>query len=171
MTKVAKFEKVSFQQFKSDWIEHVGGSNPQSILNRFNSIKLPKRGTTGSAGYDFFSPITIYLQPGDSMIVPTGIRCNIIDDWFLAMLPRSGHGFKYGVNLANTVGVIDSDYYKSDNEGHILIKLVNDSALAKEINLAPGTAFCQGIFLPYGITEDDDTTTERNGGFGSTDKG
>ena len=123
-----------------------------------------------SAGYDFFSPMTFTLEPGESIKIPTGIRCEMYDGWVLMEFPRSGLGFKYGLSMANTVGVIDGDYAYSDNEGHIFVKLTNDSSLAKVIRIEKGEAFCQGIFLPFGITLDDDTTEVRNGGFGSTDK-
>ena len=88
----------------------------------------------------------------------------------LAVFPRSGLGFKFRLQLNNTVGIIDSDYYFSDNEGHIFVKLTNDSNEGKVVDLKEGDAFAQGIFLPYGITEDDDVTASRNGGFGSTGK-
>lgn len=81
---------------------------------------------------------------------------------------RSGLGFKYQICLANTIGVVDADYYFSNNEGHIFIKLVNRGDKSVHINL--GDAFAQGIFMEYGITEDDHVETSRNGGFGSTDK-
>ena len=82
--------------------------------------------------------------------------------------PRSGLGFKYRLQLNNTVGVIDADYYDSDNEGHIFVKITNDSNEGKTVSLPELTAFSQGIFMQYGITDDDEVTTERNGGFGST---
>ena len=68
----------------------------------------------------------------------------------------------------NTVGIIDSDYYNSDNEGHIFCKITNDTNEDKTVSVNKGTGFCQGIFVEYGITFDDDVTDERNGGFGST---
>ena len=86
----------------------------------------------------------------------------------LKIYPRSGLGFKYRLQLNNTVGIIDSDYFYSDNEGHIFIKITNDSNEEKTVQVAAGTGFAQGIFLEYGITEDDDTEAMRNGGFGST---
>lgn len=92
----------------------------------------------------------------------------IDDGWVLKIYPRSGLGFKYRLQLNNTVGIIDSDYYGSDNEGHIQIKLTNDSREGKCLEVKEGTGFAQGIFLEYGITVDDETTEERNGGFGST---
>ena len=90
------------------------------------------------------------------------------EGWVLLIAPRSGIGFKTGSRLANTVGVIDQDYYYSDNEGHIMVKLVNEGALSRDLTVAKGSAFCQGILLPFGIAEGDDTTATRNGGFGST---
>ena len=87
----------------------------------------------------------------------------------LSIFPRSSLGFKYRLQLNNTVGIIDSDYFYSDNEGHMFVKMTNDSREGKTVELAAGMAFAQGIFLPYGITVDDDCTSTRNGGFGSTD--
>ena len=88
----------------------------------------------------------------------------------LCLYPRSGLGFKYRLQLNNTVGIIDSDYYYSDNEGHIFAKITNDSNENKVVTIQKGTGFMQGIFVEYGITIDDDTTIVRNGGFGSTTK-
>jgi dUTP pyrophosphatase len=92
------------------------------------------------------------------------------EDYVLFLLPRSSLGFKYRLQLDNTVGVIDSDYYYSDNEGHIFIKLTNDSKLDKDMIVKKGEGICQGIFLKFGLTIDDDTNEIRNGGFGSTNK-
>lgn len=188
MQKIAKFEKVSFDQFKKDWQncypEYRG--KDEDIKSIFDHIQLPKRATAGSAGYDFFSPSYLTIYPSGSQIIdteneipftifngdikiPTGIRSNIEDGWVLQLYPRSSLGFKYGIHLANTVGIIDSDYYYSDNEGHIFIKLINDSSIHDTVKIKKGQAFCQGIFLPYGITYDDKANEIRNGGFGSTD--
>ena len=125
--------------------------------------------TAGSAGYDFFLTLPIVLRPGESIKVPTGIRARMDVNWVLQIYPRSGLGFKYRLQMNNTVGIIDSDYFYSDNEGHIFIKILNDSREEKTLELAEGMAFAQGIFMEYGITEDDDVTESRNGGFGSTD--
>lgn len=145
--RVAKFEKVS--NFPVD-------------------VSLPQRATMGSAGYGFFAPEDIDLMPGEETIVQTGIRCAILDRWVLKIYPRSGLGFKYRAGIANTVGIIDSDYYYSDNEGHILVKLVNNGS--KDIHIAKGEGFCQGIFSEYGLAIDDCVANKRNGGFGSTTK-
>ena len=102
--------------------------------------------------------------------IPTGIRVLIEDGWVLKIYPRSGLGFKYRLQLNNTVGIIDSDYSRSDNEGHIFIKVTNDSNEGKTLSIPAGTGFAQGIFVEYGITVDDDASGVRNGGFGSTTK-
>ena len=134
----------------------------------YNTLKLPRRATAGSAGYDFFSPVDFELKPGESLKIPTGIRAEMENDWVLKLYPRSGLGFKFRLQLNNTVGIIDSDYFHSDNEGHIFIKITNDSNEGKTVQVQAGTGFAQGIFLEYGITVDDDATAIRNGGFGST---
>ncbi len=161
MRKIAKFERVSLSQFKD------GCARPDSE-QIYESIKLPRRATTGSAGYDFFAPFEITLAPGETAKIPTGIRVRIAEGWLLSLYPRSGLGFKYRLQLDNTVGIIDSDYYFSDNEGHIFAKITNDTRDGKNLTIPAGTAFMQGIFTEYGITEDDDADGVRNGGFGST---
>ncbi len=170
MKRIAKFQKVSLEQFMKD----VKGDFPQyteeDIKDIYESIDLPKRATRGSAGYDFYSPFSFSMEPGTTMKVPTGIRCEMQEDWVLKLYPRSGLGFKYRLQLNNTVGIIDSDYFYSDNEGHIMAKITNDSKEGKTVELTSGTGFMQGIFLEYGITEDDDAQGVRNGGFGSTTK-
>ena len=152
MNRIAKFYKVSAEQFGRDC---------------YDNIILPTRATAGSAGYDFRAPYDFTLDVGEEIVIDTGIRAKIADGWVLVILPRSGSGFKFGVRLANTAGVIDSDYFNADNEGHIKIKL---TGATKPFAVKAGDAFAQGIFLPYGITEDDDCVAERHGGFGSTSK-
>ncbi len=158
MQKVAQFEKVSWECFKA------------SCDNKeiYQKIKLPLRATSGSAGYDFFAPYSFLLKPGETITIPTGIRVKINDGWFLSIYPRSGLGFKYRLRLNNTVGIIDSDYYYALNEGHIFIKITNESNELKELQIDEGFAFAQGIFLNYGITFDDNVTSTRLGGIGST---
>jgi dUTP pyrophosphatase len=165
MKKIARFEKVSKEQFSSSWIDTFGENE-----NVYDELKLPKRATKGSAGYDFYSPLDFTLSPGETIKIPTGIRVFIEDGWVLKIYPRSGLGFKYRIQLNNTVGIIDSDYYYSDNEGHMFIKITNDSKEGKSLSLKKGEAFAQGIFVEYGITYDDDVSEIRNGGFGSTTK-
>lgn len=161
MKRIARFEKVSPTQFA----EGFDGANAAEVYER---IKLPKRATSGSAGYDFYAPFDIKLAPGETAKVPTGIRAWIEDGWVLKIYPRSGLGFKFRLQLNNTVGIIDSDYYNSDNEGHIFIKITNDTNEGKNVEIPAGTGFAQGIFIEYGITLDDDADGVRNGGFGST---
>ncbi|CRZ33458.1 dUTP pyrophosphatase [Herbinix hemicellulosilytica] len=170
MKRIAKFEKVSCNRFIEDWIEtfHLDKGNYDEIKHIYDRIKLPKRATKGSAGYDFFSPVTFTLKPGETIKIPTGIRVRIDEGWVLKCYPRSGLGFKYRLQLNNTVGIIDSDYYGSDNEGHIFCKLTNDSNEGKTVTIEEGTGFMQGIFVEYGITVDDEVYEIRNGGFGST---
>ena len=168
MKKIAKFHKVSFEQFAEGFADY--SKDLEVVRKIYDSIKLPKRATKGSAGYDFFAPVGIVLAPGETMKVPTGIRCEMEYDWVLKLYPRSGLGFKYRLQLNNTVGIIDADYFYSDNEGHIFAKITNDSNEGKTVEIPAGTGFIQGIFLQYGITVDDDATEIRNGGFGSTTK-
>ncbi len=173
MNRVAKFEKVSFEQFKNDWIDAFENAyTEEEILKIYNNIKLPKRATKGSAGYDFFTPIDITLRPSETIKIPTGLRCEMLESWVLKLYPRSGLGFKYRLQLNNTVGIIDSDYYYSENEGHIMVKITNDTNENKNVIIDAGSGFIQGIFVEYGITVDDDNDIKeiRRNGFGSTDK-
>lgn len=170
MKRIAKFEKVSFEQFMKDWQGENPGDGEEKIREIYDGIRLPRRATSGSAGYDFFAPCDFSLRAGEIVKIVTGIRVQIEDGWVLKIYPRSGLGFKYRLQLNNTVGIIDSDYYGSENEGHIQIKLTNDSRESKTMDVSRGTGFAQGIFVEYGITMDDDVTEERNGGFGSTTK-
>lgn len=165
MQNITKFEKVSCEQYNKDLQK-----NNIKDVDSYENIKLPKRATKGSAGYDFYTPFDIELKPNDTIIVPTGIRCKMNEDYVLMIFPRSSLGFKYRLNLDNTVGIIDSDYYNALNEGHIMIKVTNNSLENKTLILQKGDAFAQGIFVTYGITCDDETNEIRVGGFGSTNK-
>lgn len=168
MKRIAHFEKVSLEQFKKDSQDLFDASMIESIYHR---IVLPRRATKGSAGYDFFSPMDFTLKPHETIKIPTGIRVFIQEGWVLKIYPRSGLGFKYRLQLNNTVGVIDSDYAYSDNEGHMFIKMTNDSNEDKTVSIRQGEGIAQGIFVEYGITDDDEVSEVRNGGFGSTTKG
>lgn len=168
MKRIAKFEKVSYEQFSQDWIDTFGETDREELRKIYDNIKLPRRGTEKSAGYDFFSPLHIVLEPRKTMKIPTGIRVRIDSGWVLKCYPRSGQGFKYGLKMANTVPIIDSDYFYSSNEGHIFCKLINDSSIGKTVDIPEGVGFMQGIFVEYGITVDDDTIIKRDGGLGST---
>lgn len=168
MRRIAKFHKVSEAQFVEGFQDCFADTSEAEAKEIYDTLKLPRRATAGSAGYDFFSPVDFELKPGESLKIPTGIRAEMENDWVLKLYPRSGLGFKFRLQLNNTVGIIDSDYFYSDNEGHIFIKITNDSNEGKTVQVQAGTGFAQGIFLEYGITVDDDATAVRNGGFGST---
>ena len=158
---MTKFRKISEEQFIADGMDRFATRD---------EIKLPLRATKHSAGYDFFTPIDITLYPGETIKIPTGVRVLLEPNQFLAIVPRSGLGFKYRLQLDNTIGIIDADYSGSDNEGHIWIKMTNDTYEDKTLCVAKGEAIAQGIIMNYCITDDDNVTKKRNGGFGSTSK-
>lgn len=169
----AQFEKVSFSQFAQDFIKAISDQFGDTLTMEdaetvYDSITIPKRATRGSAGYDFVTPIGLEIPPQETVLVPTGIRCLMRPETVLLLLPRSSMGFKYRMQFDNTVGVIDSDYYNADNEGHIMIKVTNDSKQDTVLSLNAGDNFAQGIFLQYGIACEEEVTASRVGGFGST---
>lgn len=168
MQRIAKFHKVSFEQFLGDWTDAFGGVSADEARAVYDGIRLPARATAGSAGYDFFTPVAVTVAPGESVKIPTGVRVEMEEGWVLSIFPRSSLGFKYRLQLNNTVGIIDSDYFYSDNEGHMFMKLTNDSKEGKTLEVGQSEGMVQGIFMQYGITEDDDADGVRNGGFGST---
>lgn len=166
-----KFEKVSYEQFEKDYLKMFDLEIQEGyIKDIYDNIKLPCRSTKGSCGYDFFSPFKFVIEKDGIITIPTGIRVFLAPNTFLMCAPRSGLGFKYGMSLANTIGYIDQDYVYSSNEGHIMAKLCNESKLAQSFIVDEGSAFMQGICLNFNITDDDNATGIRNGGFGSTDK-
>lgn len=171
---IAQFQKVS----ESHWdnlrknLVYKG----EDRLCNYDEIKIPTRATKSSAGYDFYSTETVSIAPGNSAVINTGIRCKMDDSWVLMLCPKSGLGFKYGMTLANTVGIIDADYYNSKNdgpynEGHIMVKLSVPSESQYSVIIEKGQKFCQGIFLQYGTAvENENELGVRNGGIGSTGK-
>jgi len=170
MQRIAEFEKVSFSQFYEAMSEIIDTEYKDEYIHAaYDALVLPKRATAGSAGYDFKAPFNFTLKPGETIKVPTGIRVRIDEGWWLGCLPRSGLGFKYRMQLNNTMGVIDSDYYGSANEGHIFAKITNDSNEGKTVEIKAGDGFMQAIFIPYGITCSDGADGVRDGGMGSTD--
>lgn len=173
-----KFEKVSYEQFEKDYIETfhpaaeiVPNSIKEYIKKCYDNLELPKRATKGSAGYDFFMPFDVTIKPFEDVKIPTGIKCQIDDGYFLMLVPRSSMGFKNYLRLANTVAIGDSDYYNNmNNEGHYFAKIRVEKELDKPLEINRGERFIQGIFVPFGITDNDNVTKERTGGIGSTNK-
>lgn len=166
MKRVAKFHKISYEQFVKDMQLCMG--EKIDIKATYDAITLPKRATKNSAGYDFHIPFSITIQPNESLLIPTGIRVEMKEGWVLKLYPRSSFGFQYRMQLNNTVGIIDQDYFYSDNEGHIMAKITNDSNEGKTLCLSQNERFMQGIFVEYGICFDDEVEEIRNGGIGST---
>lgn len=174
---VAEFEKVSSETYHQMCtqssevmlkIPDIGIVGTDTYLSR---LKLPKRSTLGSAGYDFFIPYDLTIRAGETVLIPTGIKVKMAEGYVLMMYPRSSLGFKYNMTLDNTVGVIDSDYYDNENtEGHISVKMTNHSD--KDCFIPKGSAFCQGVIHRYYVTDNDHLTEKqkRVGGYGSTDK-
>lgn len=173
-----KFEKVTFEQFKKDYINTFYEYEPQLplgieeyIKECYDNIQIPQRATSGSAGYDFVMPFDVELDTFADIKIPTGIKCQIDNGYFLMLVPRSSMGFKHYLRLANTLGVVDSDFFNNkDNEGHIFAKIRVEKTLDKPIRINRGERFVQGIFIPYGTVDNDNVTTGRNGGIGSSGK-
>ena len=130
-------------------------------------LKLPTRSTPGSAGYDIAAAANVCLHVGERALVPTGIKAYMQADEYLGIHIRSSLAVKQSLYLANSQGIIDADYYNNpDNEGHILIALINMGK--EEVQLEKGERVAQGIFSKYLIATDDDATGIRTGGIGST---
>lgn len=176
--KVGCFSKVTLGQWMETMANLVPNMKMRTLNRLYEQIKLPQRATICSAGYDICSPISFDLAPGETIKIPTGLRCSMVNKFFLAILPRSSVGMKNGVSLVNTMGVIDADYYFAENEGHIILMLKNNLKKSwrskknreRTWHVKAGDRVCQGIFLPYGITYDDQARIERSGGIGSTGK-
>lgn len=156
-----KFEKISFEQFKKDI------SDDEKL---YESYSLPKRSTKNSAGYDIASLEEYTLKPGEAHIFVTGLKVTMNSDEVLYLYGRSSFGYKYNITLANSVGVIDSDFYNNiDNEGHFKVKLINHGE--KEVKINIGDRIAQGVFMKYLIVDnEEEIIKERKGGLGSTDK-
>lgn len=154
------FQKISFEQFSKDIKEDK---------KLYEGYQLPIRKTKNSAGYDFEAIEDYILKPKEILKIPTGIRVKMNDDEVLFIFVRSSMGFKYNVRMTNQVGVIDSDYYGADNEGHIFISLQNEGE--KDFIIHKGDGIAQGIFTKYLTVDNDKTETKRTGGIGSTNRG
>lgn len=164
-----RFDIISEKEYNKVALTEFAAKNGVLDYQKYRELKKPKRATIGSAGYDFFSPISFKLKPGQTIKIPTCMKCCLNRGNVLLIFPRSSLGFKYRLQLDNTVGVIDEDYYENEsNEGHIFIKITNDSTSGKTLNVNCGDAIAQGVIVGYCVTEDDDVSTFRTGGIGST---
>ena len=167
---MAEFYKVSFDQFKQSCKAiDLGGSvrfdDDEKLREIYDAIQLPRRATSGSAGYDFSVPFDCGFNAITPVLIPTGVGVRLDRGTFLMCVPRSGLGFKYGMRLRNSVGIIDEDYSSADNEGHIMAKIDCDVPFG----LKAGDRFMQGIVVPYGTFRNDvPLSASRTGGFGST---
>lgn len=160
-----RFEKIS-KETAIKFCEKNG--YPVGIIN-FDILSLPKRSTGKSSGYDFHLPFDCYINPHGHLLIPTFIKAQLDNDKVLEMYPRSSYGIKKGLALANTVGIIDADYYNNpNNEGHIMICLRNMTDVGVE--LKQGDKFCQGIIKQFFLVDGDEygVGEERTGGIGSS---
>ena len=155
------FEKISLKQFLKD---NCGNKKD------YDNYNLPKRKTIHSSGYDFSLINDFTIKKNEIIKIPLGVKVKMEENDFLMIVIRSSIGFKYNIRLTNQVGIIDSDYYNnSDNEGHIWISLQNEGN--KDISFKKGDNICQGIFLKYGVIDNEEKITHsRQGGIGSTGK-
>ena len=175
---IMHFEKITREQWVKDMVnlyhlEHPTEENFREINKLYDGIKLPKRATKYSAGYDFYVSGDTPLPSRGFAVIPTGIRwvCDKKEDKnkVLQIYPRSGIGFRTGVRLMNTVGIIDADYWEGNNEGHIMVKLYNPMNASFEVK--DGDAIVQGVITEYHTCDDEEEIVEkRTGGMGSTDK-
>lgn len=167
-----KFEKVSRETFVNSLKSFSDGREiyEEHVANiAYDNIILPKRSTTGSAGYDFYFPYDVTIPAHGTVIIPSGIKVELDKDKVLMIAPRSSFGIKHRMTLTNTQAYIDSDYYNNEsNEGHILIAITSEND--KGVDFKAGEKFAQGIIIQYFTTEDDNTNTVRTGGIGSTGK-
>ena len=159
-----KFEKI----YRKQWEHDLSALLVIFLSSMYNNIKISNRIIRNSSGHDVVTPFAFTLAPGESITITTGIRLVTDQQVWLMAIPRSGLGFKYRLQLDNTVGDIDGDYWESDNEGHILAKVTNDSNGDKTLELKAGDRFMQGVIMPYFKTDGDNVQTQRNGGHGST---
>lgn len=160
------FEKIKYDEFVKAFFGKV-----EYLDKTYQEYPLPKRATKNSAGYDFFSLFDFTLPPGESIVIPTGVKAYMPRGEFLAIYIRSGHGIKYGIVLKNQVGIIDQDYYNNEqNDGHIMIALTNFGHQNWVIH--KGEAIAQGIFQKFLLADDDSFTSgaQRIGGIGSTNR-
>lgn len=169
-----RFEKVSVKEQKK-FLEQFFVSRSSKVNSALEYIDkklaLPGRSSAKSCGYDFRLPVDVEIQPNSQVLIPTFIKAEIDDDKVLELYPRSSYGIKKGLELANTVGIIDADYYNNeDNEGHIMICMRNTTS--KPVHLERGDKFVQGIIKRYFLMDGDEYSVgkARKGGIGSSGK-
>ena len=134
-----------------------------------NQDLLPKRETAHAAGYDLKVAETTQIEPGQIVLVPTGVKAYMQPGEVLYLYDRSSNPRKKGLVLINSVGVVDGDYYGNpNNEGHIFAQMQNITN--KKVSLEVGDRIVQAVFAPYLVADDDQATGTRTGGFGSTGK-
>ncbi len=134
---------------------------------RHAGLSLPVRKTAGSAGYDLAAAEMVVLKPHAVTVVPTGLKAFMQQDEYLSIFIRSSLAFKKGLMLANSTGIVDSDYYDNpDNEGHIMIAYYNTNDAPYTIE--KGERIGQGIFMKYLTVTGDAAVAVRTGGIGST---
>lgn len=169
-----RFEKVSVKEQKK-FLEQFFVSRSSKVNSALEYIDkelaLPGRSSAKSCGYDFRLPVDVEIQPNSQVLIPTFIKAEIDDDKVLELYPRSSYGIKKGLELANTVGIIDADYYNNeDNEGHIMVCMRNITS--KPVHLERGDKFVQGIIKRYFLMDGDEygVGKARKGGIGSSGK-
>lgn len=158
---------------KFEYVKRIS-EETRKIVNEdgsLNLFELPKRSTKKSAGYDFINPKTIEIPPYKlgmkPTLVPTGIKVKMEDDEFLMLVNRSSNPSKKNLVIPNSMGIIDADYYgNADNDGEMMFAFYNVGT--EPVVIEAGDKLGQGIFVKYGITDDDNAEGERTGGFGST---
>ena len=136
-------------------------------------INLPERKTKYSAGYDVEAAedVTVpsFKKGMKPTLVKTGIKAYMQDNEYLMLVNRSSNPGKKGLILANSVGIVDKDYYGNENnDGHIMFAFYNIKE--EDIIIKKGEAIGQAVFQKYLVTDDDNAEGERLGGFGSTNK-
>lgn len=157
-----KLEIISKKQFYIDFKDYD---------TKYEDLIVPRRNTKYAAGYDFYLPFDIELNPGEIIKIPTGIKVLMNEDEFFGIYVRSSLGFKYNMRLCNQVGIIDYDYCNNiDNEGHMFVRLQNHGD--KIVSLKKGERYVQGIFQKYYVVDNEEKIeNKRVGGLGSTNKG
>lgn len=167
------FEKVRPEAFEHDLMLYKPiaflGNKTKEI---YDNIKLPVRKTKYSAGYDICTPLDITIPAGERRVIPTGIKAVFREDemeaWHLQMYVRSSVGIKDGIVLTNGTGIVDSDYQFAENDGDMMLALMNTSD--NQVTYKAGDRICQAVFCLHGITNDDMAEADRKGGIGSTGK-